>query len=88
MRVSIVSIILAGGMLALGACATADSTPMTLAELADKCQRTGVVPTGRQTGDARQDYRCRSIQATTYGHGSQNSAERASARDKILRSGG
>ena len=90
MRVSIVSIILASGMLTLGACAPVDSSPMTLAERTEHCERLGtsLAPTGRQTGDARQDYRCRNIQATTYGHGRQNSAERVSARDKILRSGG
>ena len=88
MRVSIVSIILAGGMLALGACATADSTPMTLAELADKCQRTGVVPTGRQTGDARHDYRCQSANAIGYGEGARSDGRAAAARDRILRQGG
>lgn len=90
MRVSIASIFLAGGMLALGACAPLDSSPMTLAERTEHCERLGttLAPTGRQTGDARQDYRCRNIRATTFGHGRQNSSERASARDKILRSGG
>lgn len=90
MRVSIVSIILAGGMLALGACAPIDSSPMTLAERTEHCERlrSGLQPTGSATGDARQDYRCQPIHATTYGHGSQNSAESVSGRDKILRSGG
>lgn len=86
MRASI--IILAGGLLALGACA--QTSPMTLAERTEHCDRlhSSVEPTGRQTGDARQDYRCRNIHATTYGHGRQNSSERASARAKVLRSGG
>ena len=88
MRVSIVSIILAGGVLALGACATADSTPMTLAELADKCQRTGVVPTGRQTGDARHDYRCQSANAIGYGEGARSDGRAAAGREKVLRQGG
>ena len=85
-----VSIILAGGMLALGACASLDATPMTLAERTEHCDRLGssLEPTGRETGDARQDYRCRNIQATTYGHGRQNAMERASERAKIIRRGG
>ena len=90
MRASIVSIFLAGGMLALGACAPVESGPMTLAERTEHCERLGtsLAPTGRETGDARQDYRCRNIHATTYGHGRQNSAESVSGRDRILRSGG
>ena len=90
MRASILPIILAGGVLALGACAPIDSGPMTLAERTEHCERlrAGMAPTGRQTGDARQDYRCQPIHATIYGHGRQNSAERSAARNKILRSGG
>jgi len=77
-------------MLALGACAPIDSSPMTLAERTEHCQRLGtsLAPTGRQTADARQDYRCRNIQATDYEHGRQNLSEHASARDKVLRRGG
>ena len=66
MRVSIVSILLAGGMLALGACSTSvDSRPLTLAELTEQCRnlRVGLSPTGRQTGDARQDYECNVVHA-------------------------
>lgn len=61
MRVSVVSILLAGGTLALGACsATVESRAMTLAERTEQCERlrTSLVPTGRQTGDARADYDC------------------------------
>ena len=62
MRVSIVSICLAGGLLALGACsATVEPVSLTLAERADQCHADSVlVETGSQTGDPRQDYRCRS----------------------------
>lgn len=62
MRVSVVSIFLAGGMLALGACATTETRTMTLAERTAQCElrRAEITPTGRQTGDARQDYECRS----------------------------
>ena len=88
MRVSIVSIILAGGTLALGACATVESTPMTLAELSEQCQRTGVAPTGRQTGDARHDYRCQGDSAIRYGEGARSDGRAAAAREKVLRQGG
>lgn len=65
MRSSIVSILLAGGMLALGACST-PTGPLTLAERTEQCdgRDAATVPTGRQTGDARQDYRCSSSYAT------------------------
>lgn len=90
MRVSIVSIALAGGILTLGACAPVDSGPMTLAERTEHCERLGtsLAPTGRETGDARQDYRCRNIQATAYGHGSREARQASVARDKVLRAGG
>ena len=65
MRVSIVSMLLAGGLLALGACATTEPRPMTLAERTEQCRGSGVVPTGRQTGDARSDYKCRSSQVAS-----------------------
>lgn len=59
MRVSLVSILLAGGTLALGACSTS-TEPMTLAERTEQCRARDVsmIPTGRETGDARKDYRC------------------------------
>lgn len=65
MRISIVSSLLAGGMLALAACST-PSGPLTLAERIEQCdgRDAAAVPTGRQTGDARQDYRCESSYAT------------------------
>jgi hypothetical protein len=62
MRVSIVSILLAGGMLALAACSTSGE-PLTLAERTEQCRGGEVTPTGRQTGDARQDYECRTAHA-------------------------
>lgn len=66
MRVSIVSILLSGGVLALGACGTSgEPRPMTLAERTEQCRavRADIAPTGRQTGDARDDYACRSAHA-------------------------
>ena len=74
MRVSIISILLAGGTLALGACsATVESANLTLAERAQQCSADSVlVSTGQQTGDVRNDYRCRSG-----GHTSGNARESA-----------
>ncbi len=62
MRVSIISILLAGGMLVLGACSTTPE-PMTLAERTEQCtgRLNALIPTGRQTGDARRDYRCKQV---------------------------
>ncbi len=90
MRVSIVSIVLAGGMLTLGACAPLDTSPMTLAERTEHCERlgSGLEPTGRETGDARQDYRCRNIHATTYAAHGRNDGARSVEIDKVLRRGG
>ncbi len=95
MRVSIVSILLAGGMLALGACASVEPGIMTLAERTDQCRRlhTEPVPTGRQTGDARRDYTCGSTHA---GGGFLDrrdrnvtgaSSARSAATDRALRGG-
>jgi len=59
MRSSMISILLAGGMLFLGACSTT-AVPLTLAERAEQCAGLGhgLIPTGSQTGDAKQDYKC------------------------------
>jgi hypothetical protein len=59
MRSSIASILLAGGLLALGACST-PTGPLTLAERKKQCggSDAATVPTGRSTGDASQDYIC------------------------------
>lgn len=59
MRSTIASILLAGGLLALGACST-PTGPLTLAERTEQCRGrdASMVPTGRSTGDARQDYVC------------------------------
>jgi len=65
MRASIVSMLLAGGMLALGACASTGPDAMTLAERSEQCRSAGVAPTGRQTGDARADYDCRPSHVTS-----------------------
>lgn len=95
MRISIVSILLAGGMLALGACASVEPRVMTLAERTDQCQRlrTEPVPTGRQTGDARHDYSCRSNHGLSgvFDRRDRNVTGAASARsaatDRALRGG-
>ena len=88
MRVSIASTLIAGGLLALGACAPVTSTPMTLAERAEQCPRTGLAPTGRNTGDARHDYRCRGSSAVAYGEGPRNSGQYGAERDRAIRQGG
>ncbi|HYC68376.1 hypothetical protein [Brevundimonas sp.] len=87
MRVSITSILLAGGMLVLGACSTT-AEPLTLAERTERCAGPGdeLIPTGRQTGDARQDYRCE----RGFRHEGNRSLARASlnsAVDRSLRQG-
>ena len=60
MRASMVPILLAGGALVLGACgATVEPVNLTLAERAAQCAADSeLIPTGQQTGDPRQDYRC------------------------------
>jgi hypothetical protein len=88
MRASIVSILVAGGALTLGACATADSTPMTMAGRAEQCPRTGLAPTGRETGDARHDYRCQGSSAIRYGEGARSDGHAAAGREKVIRQGG
>lgn len=88
MRVSIISLILAGGMLTLGACATVDSAPMTMAERAAQCPRTGLAPTGRETGDARHDYRCQASSAIGYGEGARSDGHAAAGREQVIRQGG
>jgi len=94
MRVSIVSILLAGGTLALGACSTVDSGPLTLAELTEQCRahRVGISPTGRQTGDARQDYQCNVVHAGggVFDRRDRNADGAAAARERaaIIRRGG
>lgn len=94
MRISIVSILLAGGMLALGACASVEPRIMTLAERTDQCRgvRAEIVPTGRQTGDARHDYECRSAHAGGFlDRRDRNvtgaSSARSAATDRALRGG-
>ncbi len=96
MRVSTVSILLAGGMLALGACSTSvEPQNLTLAERTEQCQRlprAEIAPTGRQTGDARQDYECRSVHAGGW-HDRRDrnvgsaGAARSAATDRALRGG-
>ena len=90
MRVPIVSILLAGGMFALGACSTSvESRPMTLAERTQQCERLvrgRIVPTGRQTGDARHDYRCTSVHVRADMPNVRSAASaRSAATDRALR---
>ncbi len=61
MRVPTFTLLLAGGALALGAC-SATTAPVDMARAeANPCPpRSELVPTGRNTGDARQDFKCRS----------------------------
>ncbi len=92
MRVSMVSILLAGGMLALGACsATVEPVNLTLAERAGQCAADSeLIPTGAQTGDPRQDYRCRSgghRRETSASSVSDGGASRVSPVDRSLRRG-
>ena len=67
MRVPATSILLGGALLALGACTSVDPAgQLTAAELAAVCgpaPRTQAVPTGRESGEVRQDHRCRAIHA-------------------------
>lgn len=92
MRVSIVSILLAGGMLAMGACASLEPSNLTLAEQTARCPGIGsrAVPTGRETGNVRQDYRCESVHARANrgDNGvSDAGAQRSAAVDRSLRRG-
>lgn len=90
MRASIVSIFLAGGMLALGACAPTTER----AEMADlpDCPypQSRQVPTGRSTGDARQDHECQSyhVSPPREVRGRSASTEANAAVDRSLRRGG
>ena len=91
MRVSIVSILLAGGALALGACSTSvESRDITLAEQTSRCNDRAisaeVVPAGRETGSARNDYQCQSVHVAPDRSARTNHArqERARAVDRAL----
>lgn len=92
MRASLISVLLAGGMLALGACsASVQGSPMTLAERTEQCARVvraELVPTGRQTGDARNDYDCRSPHVARPDRVRYASAQRNHAIDRTLKNGG
>lgn len=72
MRVSIVSVLLAGSLLALGACSTlGQPSNLTLAELTERCESRGghLNPTGQQTGEARRDHRCTGARVPIVGNG-------------------
>ncbi|HYC69514.1 hypothetical protein [Brevundimonas sp.] len=92
MRVSIASILLAGGALGLNACAaTADQSPlMTMAERAAECRAAGQAPTGRNTGNPSND--CRGVglhdQRAARESGARGAASTANAVvDRSLRRG-
>ena len=92
MRVSMTSIVLAGAVLALGACsASVETVDLTLAERAEQCSADSeLVRTGSQTGDTRQDYRCRSgghRRETSASSVNDGGANRISPVDRSLRRG-
>jgi hypothetical protein len=64
---------------------------MTLAERTEQCERlrAEITPTGRETGDARQDYGCRSANGRDrHDYGDRNlSSGRDAAIDRALRNG-
>jgi hypothetical protein len=90
MRASVVSILVAGGTLALGACSpTVGSTNLTMAEQVERCRGIGavMVSTGRETGDAGQDYRCRGGRGVPRGDTGVATGSLSSAVDRSLRRG-
>jgi hypothetical protein len=92
MRVSLVFSLLVGGMLALAACSTSvDPRTMTVAERTEQCRnmiRAKIIPTGRQTGDARHDYECTSIHARPdMPNVVSGASARSTATDRALRGG-
>lgn len=94
MRVSIVSILLAGSLVALGACGTSpEPVNLTQAERAEVCGRVArakITPTGRETGDVRNDYACGSVHATNAFDTRDRRAEgpsRSRAVDRSLKKG-
>lgn len=89
MKACIASILLAGGMLALGACApTAERAQM--ADLPEcPYPQSRQVPTGRNTGDAGKDYECQSyhVYPPREVRGRSASTESNAAVDRSLRRG-
>lgn len=85
MRVPTLTLLLAGGALALGACsATTGPVDMAQAE-ANPCPRgSELVPTGHNTGDARQDYECRSHRAAFSPFRDTNARNAASYRNVAI----
>jgi len=93
MRVSTVSLLLAGGALALGACSTSgEPINLTQAQRAEICgdiARYRITPTGRQTGEVRRDYECSSVHGGGYSDSRDRnipngSAARSSATSRAL----
>lgn len=91
MRVVIASIVLAGGMLALAACSTPDAPGAVTRVAQTECRGPGteLKPTGRHTGDPRQDYRCVSVFARAERNGVTGAgAQRSMGIDRAARNGG
>lgn len=91
MRVLIASMLLAGGLLTLGACSTGDAPGQLTQIQQTECRGPGTElrPTGRHTGDVRQDYRCRSVHAIAERNGvTDRGAQRSIGIDRAARNGG
>ena len=85
MRILITAPVLALGLLALAGCSTTSAgRDMTLAERAVQCHGSArLVPTGRETGDVRRDYMCRSVHAPRDSNVTGNGTARSRAIDRI-----
>lgn len=67
MRVPTLTLVLAGGLLVLGACAPTTAPVEIALDGSVKCGIGGEPrPTGRNTGDLRRDYECRGVHANPY----------------------
>lgn len=87
MRVPTLTPILASGLLVLGACAPTTAPAELALDGSLKCGIGGEPrPTGRNTGDPRQDYDCRGVHANAYRdtNASNASAGRNAAIDRAL----
>ena len=83
MRVPTLTLVLAGGLMVLGACAPT-TAPVELAlDGSVKCGNGGEPrPTGRNTGDLRRDYECRGVHANAYRD--TNAANASSGRNRAI----
>ena len=85
MRVVAMTTALAAGALALAACSTSgEGRDMTMAEMSAQCHGSArLIPTGRETGDVRRDYRCRSVHAPRESNTVGDGSARSTAIDRI-----